>query len=74
MPDKFIQIATGEYTYNSNYGDKNRGHCVYALDQSGQIWKWIPGHAKWLKLEEALPPNLSFKTNNNQNEKRDSKT
>lgn len=54
---KFIQIATGEYDYQDSKQHnsvKYRGHCLYALDEEGQIWKWVVpnGQGMWKKWEE----------------------
>jgi len=54
---KFIQITTGEYSYEKLvYGEKKqfKGHCLYALDNQGQIWKWAVREDKgrWAKFED----------------------
>jgi hypothetical protein len=54
---KFIQLATGNYTYEKQveYAKKQFiGHCVYGLDEEGQIWKYVCQNKKWLwaKLED----------------------
>lgn len=48
---KFIQIVTGEYTYNS-YGSQEKSHVVYALDENGNVHKYIPSINEWKLLLE----------------------
>lgn len=48
----FVQIETGVYTYKTKEGREFLSHALYALDEAGQIFKYIPGKGKWLKLEE----------------------
>jgi len=62
MYPKFIQIATGNYSYEViefGVGKQKTGHCVYGLDTEGQIWKWAirEGKGQWAKFEDCKPEN-----------------
>lgn len=49
---KFIQIATGEYTYKDKEGNQEVSHAIYGLDDFGDIYKYIPMKKTWIRLEK----------------------
>lgn len=60
MTQKFTQITTGSYSYDIvEFGETKRkkGHCLYGVDDKGQIWKWAirEGVGKWVEFEKCLP-------------------
>lgn len=48
----FIQIFTGEYTYTNFHGEKVKSHCLYALGENGEVYKYIPKERKWIIMED----------------------
>jgi len=49
---KFKQIAVGEYTFQAANGELMQSHSVYALDDDGQIWKYINQTSEFIKIED----------------------
>ena len=49
---KFVQIATGDYTYNKKTLEEAISHSIYALDVEGKVWKFIPKKKVWIRLED----------------------
>lgn len=60
MP-KFINITTGAYDFwSEKYKTKFRSHCVYALDEDGNVWKFLVPKRKYVLLEELTPNHNGF--------------
>jgi hypothetical protein len=63
MEHFFIQISTGQYSFNrkDHWGKeilgRETGHCIYGLDDKGQMWKWAirEGKGQWVEFEKCLP-------------------
>jgi len=52
----FVNITTGAYEYFSDrYKQKFQSHCIYALDENGQIWKYITQKKKFILLDDLIP-------------------
>lgn len=49
---EFIQISTGSYTYVNNEGITLQSHCIYGLDDEGNIWKWQVKAKEWILLKD----------------------
>lgn len=50
----FIHAFTGQYEYfqKGEFNEKMVSHCVYGLDDRGDIYKWLPKLKKWIAIEE----------------------
>lgn len=55
----FVSIATGSYEYWSDkYNCKMKSHCVYTLDDKGQVWKYITVQKNFVLIDD-LKPNFN---------------
>lgn len=49
---KFKKITTGTYSYYNKSNKKFTSHCIYALDEEGNVYKWIGNIKKWIRIED----------------------
>jgi hypothetical protein len=48
---RFTQIETAQYTYD-DIGGQKISHSLYALDELGDVYKFIPSRKIWVRVEE----------------------
>jgi hypothetical protein len=49
----FVQFGTGPYSYmKKGYNDVLISHCLYALDEKGEMWKFVPSKQDWYNFTD----------------------
>jgi len=49
----FIHFCTGIYSYvKKDTGQVGTSHCLYALDEKGGQWKFVPNKQDWFRFED----------------------
>ena len=48
----FIQIVTGVYTYKTKSGQEFLSHAIYALDEKGEVFKYVPARGEWFEINK----------------------